>query len=263
MYIKLKGDDQLCACIKGIVFCMIWLVSGKNNRIHIPMIESVFYHFDNVIVQFVLLLSLCKNDINLSDIIETLSKADKNPLDQLMAVAVILGNSFLRYLSQESKEQEFVFKMDMICNAMRIILQFWRNKRKQNGNQDQKSIGQDILLVCRQLYMKTLGMRHKWIVNVSSSSSSSVPQKQIPLDMMVALNHGFLKEKNILLDVIKTACNAGNWTIQHRTRFVYDLLCVVQHVEDWDNDTCQTNFRYTLETIYYRLLTPFHFSKTA
>ncbi|ETO05439.1 hypothetical protein RFI_31957, partial [Reticulomyxa filosa] len=40
MYIKLKGDDQLCACIKGIVFCMVWLVSGKNNRIHIPMIES-------------------------------------------------------------------------------------------------------------------------------------------------------------------------------------------------------------------------------
>ncbi|ETN97473.1 hypothetical protein RFI_40056, partial [Reticulomyxa filosa] len=87
MYIKLKGDNQLCACIKGIVFCMVWLVSEKNNRIHIPMIESVFYHFDNVIVQFVLLLSLCKNDIKLSDIIETLSKANKNPLDQLMAVA--------------------------------------------------------------------------------------------------------------------------------------------------------------------------------
>ncbi|ETO06403.1 hypothetical protein RFI_30996, partial [Reticulomyxa filosa] len=80
---------------------------AKNNCIHIPMIESVFYHFDNVIIQFVLLLSLCKNDINLSDIIETLSKADKKPLDELMAVAVILGNSFLRYLSQESKEQEF------------------------------------------------------------------------------------------------------------------------------------------------------------
>ncbi|ETO03655.1 hypothetical protein RFI_33747 [Reticulomyxa filosa] len=72
----------------------------------------------------------------------------------------------------------------------------------------------------------------------------------MPLDMMVSPNHGFLKEKNILLDVIKTACNAGNWTIQHRTRFVYDLLCVVQHVEDWDNDTYQANFRYTLETIF-------------
>ncbi|ETO31628.1 hypothetical protein RFI_05493 [Reticulomyxa filosa] len=54
----------------------------------------------------------------------------------------------------------------------------------------------------------------------------------------------------VLLGVIKIACNPGNWTIQHRTRFVYDLLCVVQHMEDWDNDTCQANFRYTLKTIF-------------
>ncbi|ETO02982.1 hypothetical protein RFI_34425, partial [Reticulomyxa filosa] len=132
MYIKLQGDDQLCACIKGIVFCMVWLVSGKNNRIHIPMIESVFYHFDNVIVQFVLLLSLCKNDINLSDIIETLSKADKKPLDQLMAVAVTLTNYFLECVPQENALQEFMCKMAMACDAVIIILKFWREKQKQN-----------------------------------------------------------------------------------------------------------------------------------
>ncbi|ETO02983.1 hypothetical protein RFI_34426 [Reticulomyxa filosa] len=91
-------------------------------------------------------------------------------------------------------------------------------------------------------------MKYKWTM---SGPLSSLPHRQMAMDIIALPKDGFLKEQNTLIEIIAAVSKEIDWTTQNQTQFIYDLLCTVQHVEDLGDKTYQSNLRYTLETMFH------------
>ncbi|ETO11385.1 hypothetical protein RFI_25987, partial [Reticulomyxa filosa] len=234
MYLSVKEDDQLTDIIKGIVFCLVKL-TVQNEEISIPLIETIFYYFKSIITKYVHFLSLCDDETVLLNLKKGLSADEVLPLNKLVNVS---------YVPQKG-ESEFIAKMDIACDATKAILKFLRQQPS-----PKEEMHTEFLVICRQLHMKTLGIKH---MRKDNSTTTTINQNQDLATMLDLVKHGFLKDSNVIPEIIKSATKhiitPGSET-QTCLYFIRDLLHVIQTVEDvYDKNNGQV-FQYVLKIIF-------------
>ncbi|ETO05835.1 hypothetical protein RFI_31560 [Reticulomyxa filosa] len=245
MYLSVKEDDQLTDIIKDMVFCMARMVM-RDEAMNIPMIEAIFYHFNHIITKYVQFLSLCNDETVLSDIKKILlANGNTIPLQKMINVSCALSNYVLVDVPQKGAS-EFISKMDIACNATRAILRFLQ---QQPASTDK--MYEDFLIVYRQLHMKTLGIKHMW----KDCPTAIVEEKQDAVSMLGLVEHGFLKDNNVIPEIIKTAAKyivVPDSKTQSCLYFIDDLLHVVQMMECVNDPSNEKVFQHVLQTIFFR-----------
>ncbi|ETO00101.1 hypothetical protein RFI_37358, partial [Reticulomyxa filosa] len=252
MYLSVKEDDQLTDIIKGVVFCLIEL-TVQNEAISIPLIETIFYYFKSIITKYVHFLSLCDDETVLSSLKKGLSADERVlPLNKLINVSCILAKYILTDVPQK-RESEFIAKMDIACDATKAILKLLRQQPS-----PKEEIHTEFLVICRQLHMKTLGIKHMRRDN-SATATTTINQSQDLATMLDLVKHGFVKDANVIPEIIKSATKhiitPGSET-QTCLYFVHDLLHVVQAVEYVYDKSNERVFQDVLKTIFFK---PQHF----
>ncbi|ETO16320.1 hypothetical protein RFI_21031 [Reticulomyxa filosa] len=157
------------------------------------MIGSIFYHFNSIITKFVQFLSLCDDKTVLLNLKKGLSADERVlPLNKLINVLCILAKYIL------TDVPEFIAKMDIACDVTKVILKFLI----QQPSPKEEEIFTEFLVICRQLHMKTLGIKHMRKDN--SITSTTINQNQELSTMLDLVKHGFLKDVNVIPKIIKS-----------------------------------------------------------
>ncbi|ETO32008.1 hypothetical protein RFI_05108 [Reticulomyxa filosa] len=149
-YIPIQANDDVPDIVKGIVFLIGGIVIEQTSmKINIPLIEAIFYYLEDVIENYIQLLSLC-DDQEIRSSIKQLFTIKYSPLIQMIKATSKLSSYFLWHPSQMNDIDNMPHKISLACDALQIIANFLCARCSEEKEY------QDFLSVYRQLQIKIL-----------------------------------------------------------------------------------------------------------
>ncbi|ETN99789.1 hypothetical protein RFI_37678, partial [Reticulomyxa filosa] len=235
-YISVEANNDIPDIVKGIVFWVGEIIIDETSlKISIPLIEVILYYLEDVIGNYVQLLSLCDDPKTWSSI-KQLSNVSHAPLIQLTKITLKLSEYFLWPPSQINDVENIPDKIHLICDALQIIASFLHERYSEEKEY------QEFLSAYRQLQIKNLGLKHFWTIDCYSVSSK---------DNLVAVNTLMLAKRgfatgDILIEMIDSVIGCHSLSISLVRKAIYfirDLLYTVQRVEPLNEQIAKLMFQ--------------------